>query len=172
MTELLEALNDILQSGIELSTIIVVLVAILKVYEGRQRRKIDEEIRRDIKAIKKGLNLCDAVSMTAVSRDSPMKRSVFLRCCTTTFTTARAAGNFIKWRLKSMNNNINVVSLTIAILGAIKIVLEAFNVDLITDDQINSIANAVAAVVTIVGVAISHRKTGKEELTEQEKVFL
>lgn len=69
-----------------------------------------------------------------------------------------------------MNNNINVVSLTIAILGALKIVLEAFNVDLITDDQINSIANAVAAVVTIVGVMISHRK--KDVLSAVEKGYM
>ena len=54
--------------------------------------------------------------------------------------------------------DINIVTLTIAILGALKIVLEAFKVDLIDDGQINSIANGVAAVATIVGVVISHSK--------------
>jgi uncharacterized membrane protein len=130
-------------------------------------------MRNDIKEIKRGLNTWSAATTVAVSQDSATKRSVFLRLFTTTFTTARGAGNFIRWRLKRMNNNINVVSLTIAILGALKIVLEAFGVDLIDDQQINMIANGVAAVVTIVGVAISHKKQPvKEELTDQEKVLL
>lgn len=57
------------------------------------------------------------------------------------------------------SQNINIVSITIAILGAGKMILESFGVDLIDDNQINAIANGVAAIVTIVGVLMSHRKT-------------
>lgn len=59
-----------------------------------------------------------------------------------------------------MQNPINWTSLTITVLGAAKIVLEAFNVDVINDDMINNIANGVAAIATIVGVFMSHRKKG------------
>ena len=54
-----------------------------------------------------------------------------------------------------------MVSLGIAILGALKLILESvFKVDLISDEQINAIANGAAAIITIVGVAMSHRKKG------------
>lgn len=53
---------------------------------------------------------------------------------------------------------INMVTIIIAILGAIKIVLQAFNLNIITDENINAIANGVSAVATIAGVFMSHRK--------------
>lgn len=64
--------------------------------------------------------------------------------------------------------DINIVTMTVAILGAGKMILESFGVDLIDDNQINEIANGVAAVVTIVGVIISHRKTTKKETSAND----
>lgn len=61
-----------------------------------------------------------------------------------------------------MRNDINVVSVTVAILGAFKLILESFQIDLIDDNQINAISNGVAAIITIVGVLMSHRKKGDE----------
>ena len=58
-----------------------------------------------------------------------------------------------------MNNQINYVTLIVALLGAAKLALQAFGIDVITDDMIDKSANVVAAVVTLVGVVISHRKT-------------
>ena len=52
----------------------------------------------------------------------------------------------------------NVITLIIAILGALKLVLNAFGIDIITDQNINDIANGIAAIVTVVGVIISHKK--------------
>lgn len=63
-----------------------------------------------------------------------------------------------------MNPSINYVTLIIAILGAVKLVLQAFGIDVITDDMIDKAANVVAAVVTLVGVVISHRKKGGDSL--------
>lgn len=60
-------------------------------------------------------------------------------------------------------NKINWVTLIVALLGAAKIVLEAFGLDIITDDVINQSSNAVAAIVAIIGVLMSHRK--KETVT-------
>lgn len=53
---------------------------------------------------------------------------------------------------------INWVTLSVALLGAAKIVLEVFGVEVITDDLIDSTANAVAAVVAVLGVIMSHSK--------------
>lgn len=54
--------------------------------------------------------------------------------------------------------NINPFTFTVALLGAAKMVLQAFGYDVIDDTMINSIANGVAAVATFVGVMMSHRK--------------
>ena len=42
----------------------------------------------------------------------------------------------------------------IAILGAAKLVTDAFGLQIITSDQINDIANGLAALATVVGVAV------------------
>jgi uncharacterized membrane protein len=52
---------------------------------------------------------------------------------------------------------INWVTLVPALLGTIKLILEPFGVH-ISNDDINAIANGVAAIVTITGVVVSHQK--------------
>ena len=42
----------------------------------------------------------------------------------------------------------------IAILGAAKLVTDAFGLQIITSDQINDMANGLAAQATVVGVAV------------------
>lgn len=44
----------------------------------------------------------------------------------------------------------------VAILGAAKLVTDAFGLTLITDEQINAIANGLSAIATVVGVAIGY----------------
>ena len=44
----------------------------------------------------------------------------------------------------------------VAILGATKLITDAFGMQIISDDQVNSIANGLAALVTVVGVAIGY----------------
>ena len=46
-------------------------------------------------------------------------------------------------------------TLVVAILGAIKLVLDVAGVPVLTHDNINAIANGVAAVATIVGILIN-----------------
>ncbi len=46
----------------------------------------------------------------------------------------------------------------VALLGAAKLVTDAFGVTLITDEQVNSIANGLATIVTVVGVAIGYEE--------------
>jgi uncharacterized membrane protein len=52
----------------------------------------------------------------------------------------------------------NAVTITIGLLGAAKLVLDAFGVHIISDGQINDIANGVASLVTVVGVYMTHNK--------------
>lgn len=44
----------------------------------------------------------------------------------------------------------------VAILGAAKLITDAFGLQIINDDQVNSIANGLAALATVVGVAIGY----------------
>ena len=53
--------------------------------------------------------------------------------------------------------NLNLVTLIPALLGSIKLILEPFGVH-ISNDDINAITNGIAAIVTIVGVILSHQK--------------
>ncbi len=41
----------------------------------------------------------------------------------------------------------------IAILGALKLTMQAFGVEIISDEQVNTIANGLATLMTVVGVA-------------------
>jgi uncharacterized membrane protein len=54
-----------------------------------------------------------------------------------------------------MLENRNIVSIVVALLGAAKLVLQAFGVQ-ISDADINAVANAVAALVTLYGVIATH----------------
>jgi len=46
-------------------------------------------------------------------------------------------------------------ALVIAILGAVKLVTDAFGVQILTNESINEIANGVSAVVAIIGILIN-----------------
>lgn len=44
----------------------------------------------------------------------------------------------------------------LGILGALKLCSEAFGVQIITEEQINAIANGLAALATVIGVVVSY----------------
>lgn len=46
----------------------------------------------------------------------------------------------------------------VALLGAAKLVTDAFGLQLITDDQVNNIANGLAALITVLGVAMGYEE--------------
>ncbi|KPV45582.1 hypothetical protein [Alicyclobacillus ferrooxydans] len=54
--------------------------------------------------------------------------------------------------------NRNLATLLIAVLGAVKLILQAFGIDIITSQQIDAIANGVAALITVAGVIMTHLK--------------
>jgi hypothetical protein len=58
--------------------------------------------------------------------------------------------------------NRNVVTLLITLQGAIKLTLESFGISIITDAQINAIANLVAIILTIAGIVMTHLKNKKK----------
>lgn len=60
---------------------------------------------------------------------------------------------------------INWVTLIPALVGAIKLILQPFGIDLtfVTDEKVNDIANGVAALAAIIGILATNRKAPKED---------
>jgi uncharacterized membrane protein len=54
--------------------------------------------------------------------------------------------------------NKNYYTIIIALLGAAKLVLDSFGIKLITDQNVNDVANSVATIITFVGVIMTHIK--------------
>lgn len=54
--------------------------------------------------------------------------------------------------------NRNYYTLTLSLLGAVKLVLNSFGINIITDHMANDLANAIATIITIVGVIMTHLK--------------
>jgi len=50
-------------------------------------------------------------------------------------------------------------ALVIAVLGAVKLVTDAFGIVVLTDESINAIANGVSAVATVIGILINRDAT-------------
>lgn len=57
-----------------------------------------------------------------------------------------------------MPKNGNVAVLVAGLLGAAKLVAQAYGYDIITDDQINAIANGASAIAAIVAAVLNNRK--------------
>lgn len=58
-----------------------------------------------------------------------------------------------------MNRNINWITLVPTLTGAAKLIFQAVGVD-IPDQNLNEIANGIAALATVIGIIMSHRKQG------------
>jgi uncharacterized membrane protein len=85
--------------------------------------------------------------------------SIFSWAGRLTARSARKSMTLNMRRTRKMNQNINWVTLIVSLLGAIKLVLQMFGIQ-IPDQNINEIANGAAALVNIVGIIMSHRKEG------------
>ncbi|MDD9268034.1 hypothetical protein ACFPES_13430 [Paenibacillus sp. GCM10023248] len=54
---------------------------------------------------------------------------------------------------------LNYYTLSLGLLGAAKLILDAYGVNIIEDDDINAIANGVAALLSVVGIYTNHQKS-------------
>jgi phi LC3 family holin len=66
----------------------------------------------------------------------------------------------LKRRVKKMQPNTNWITLIPALVGAIKLILQPFGIDLshVTDQQVNDVVNGIAALATIIGILLPHKK--------------
>jgi phi LC3 family holin len=68
--------------------------------------------------------------------------------------------SLIHTRRKNKMQNTNWITLLPALIGAIKLILQPFGIDLshVTDEQVNDVVNGIAALVTIIGIFMPHKK--------------
>lgn len=177
-----EVVSSIARHGLSLTTLAVAVTALLRVNGVRRAilkrlpkrfRNADklDRIEAKIDSIAKhlGADIC-GVSGIGTNGQMSSKRSSGRSPMENFRTSAR---NRVSQREQSQKNkygeerkmksSINWVTLVVALLGAAKLVLQAFGIDVITDDMIDKASNVVAAVVTLVGVTMSHRKGEKTD---------
>ena len=177
-----EVVSSIARHGLSLTTLAVAVTALLRVNgvrrailkrlpkRFRHADKLDRiEAKVDSIAKHLGVDIC-GVSGTGINGQMNSKRSSGRSPMENFRTSVRKR---ISQRAQSQKNkygeerkmklSINWVTLVVALLGAAKLVLQAFGIDVITDDMIDKASNVVAAVVTLVGVTMSHRKGEKTD---------
>jgi uncharacterized membrane protein len=54
---------------------------------------------------------------------------------------------------------VNYYTLTLGLIGAAKLILDAYGMDLIKNEDMNAIANGVAALLSVVGIYTNHQKS-------------
>jgi peptidoglycan hydrolase-like protein with peptidoglycan-binding domain len=68
--------------------------------------------------------------------------------------------------LPNLRQTKNIASLAVTLLGALKVCLDACGLHVISDQQVNDIANGAAAVFTIAGVLLTHNKPKSSHLSQ------
>ena len=156
ITDFLEVLHQFLTEGITWSSGLAIVLAILKIRDSQHKRRVNEKTQRDIAAIKEHLGIWNGqseISQTGATNSKPSSR--LLQAVTYQV-------NQLKLGRKKKMNKVNWVTLTVAILGAVKLILQSMGIDIITDQVIDVSSNLVAGVVTLVGIFLTHRKPNKE----------
>lgn len=169
------AISSVAREGLRVTSVIVILAALLKVpwvqrlilrymprrfrqrehtrntailYEIRELRARMEEMAWDA-----GSRIGNGATLPSTSR-----LSVGAPAVTTTFITPRT-GIFRFQRRRTMTpSKINWVTLVPAVMGGVKLILQSFGIDVITDDLIDQVANVAASLAVIIGIIATHKK--------------
>ncbi|MNY77120.1 hypothetical protein D3C86_2169250 [compost metagenome] len=67
--------------------------------------------------------------------------------------------------------NINWFTLILSLLGALKLILQPFGVE-IPDDNFNEIANGAAGLAALIGIFLSHKKVEVPNVITQPTTFI
>lgn len=157
---ILELKDSIDRHGIRWGVVLTLLALFRKERRNQKLDKRDEAIFHNQKIIMNHLGVGEQwlgpVTMSAEDLQN-LKKLYFL-------SRKGIQSVYLLRRERKMNQQINWITLIPALLGTIKLILQPLGIDLtsVTDEQVNAIANGVAALVAIVGVLISHRK-GKDD---------
>ncbi len=165
--ELLETIHLMLESGLTWATIISIILAIAKLQESRAKFQRNESMRRDIIAIKRHLGVVECAPISKPSKGNIAQTWLGnFTLSQTAKSIARFAKTFTIGRISFMKQ-INWTTLALALLGAIKLILEPFGIHMSNED-INAIANGAAALATLIGVVMSHQRNNTVVISSNE----
>lgn len=169
------AISSLAREGLRVTSVIVILAALLKVpwvqrlilrYMPRRFRQREHTrntaILYEIRELRARM---EEMAWDAGSRNgkggglpSTSQLSGGATALTTTFITPRTGIFRFKRRRTMTPSKINWVTLVPAVMGGLKLILQSFGIDVITDDLIDQVANVAASVAVIIGIIATHKK--------------
>lgn len=151
---ILEFLKELDEKGISWGMVITCLILFNKIQRNKEFRLRDQRVERNQRRIMEHLG----VEGEWASPPKTLKQMA-LQSLRGLYSSSPGVTPLEKLfrRRKMINQSINWITLFAAILGAIKLILQAAGID-IPDDTINEIVNGAAAIGTVIGIALSHRK--------------
>lgn len=174
--ELLSFASQAKEKGITWGLIVPLWIAANRIYKGRMFERRDARWEAYFQAIGKAVGAeWDAEKSklkpsTGLLRSKSSPKGTSPAPITTSFTRL---AEIVKSTLSRRINmqKINWVTLIPALMGAIKLILQPFGIDMtaFTDENVNAIANGVAALAAIIGILSTNRKAPKE--TDDTKVY-
>jgi uncharacterized membrane protein len=151
---LTDLINDVQHNGVRWVTVITVYAMF------RKERRNHLLNKRDAANFENQLEIMQVLGVGDKWKDGPKfglkttdllnLRRFFLLSCKETIQNPRR-------KTKMNSQNINYATLIPTILGAAKLILQTFGIE-IPDTVVNEIVNGAAAVGTIIGIFMAHRK--------------
>lgn len=161
---LLDLIYDVDHNGIRWVSIIALYALIRKERRNHYLDLRDKALFQNLKSImeERGIGQCfvENPNLNKNMEEALLKRglTIISPARFMDVSTRQPATKKLYWRQTKMNSqNINYATLIPTILGAAKLILQTFGID-IPDETINEIVNGAAAVGTIIGIFLAHRK--------------
>jgi uncharacterized membrane protein len=161
-TDILEVIADMHNSGASWGAIITGLLLWSKLKNNKRLQELDERMEAKLDAIMRHRGVpwdWDAEKRALQSSTAPMlfkwlHRVLYHAQGVALYTVRRVIDAFRLRRGNGMNQTINYAVLLSAIIGALKLILQPFGIDLtaISDENINAMANGFAALLVIIGI--------------------
>jgi uncharacterized membrane protein len=150
---LVELKDNIDRHGIRWGIVLTLYAVYRKEHRNHKLDLRDEAIFHNQKMIMRHMGIEEqwigTPSISAIAGAKNLKKSLRLS------RKVINRGNPLRRRKKMQN--INWYTLTLALVGALKLILNSFGIEF-PDQQVNEIANGAAAILTIIGVHSTHRK--------------
>jgi uncharacterized membrane protein len=164
-TDILEVIADMHNTGASWGAIITAILLYNKLKNNKRRKEHDDTVEARQKAIMIHLEVpwdWDAEKRALQSSTAPMlfkwlHKGLYHAQGAALYTLRWVIG-VLKLRRRRRMQNINWATLIPALFGAIKLILQPFGVDLshITSEQVNAMANGVAALAVVAGIIYNH----------------
>lgn len=161
MAELLETIKILFEESFPwLAPFIAPVILFFRWHEKKKKRSNERRIESKVDyLIEMGGGKWSADTSKACAHSSQTIKG-YSRLWLTKLSFARFAARNTRLNMRRINMNsssINWATLVPCLLGAVKLILQPMGIN-IPDQNLNEIANGIAALATVIGIVYSHRK--------------